>query len=98
MIKRILRSRGGGESVLSCAGLIYMMTNSRCCVLDPSSANFQLLSAPGTNSKMLPFLGKFLELKPGKDSLRILVGASHGNARPLELDEQLGAFPREVSR
>jgi hypothetical protein len=98
-VKRTLKASGESVSVLSYAGFIYLLTDSECRILDPSSGDLRVLC---TLRKVLKKLSQmhtwdtFLDLKIANDSLCILVGTNRPAAKWAEIDKQTGAFLREV--
>jgi molecular chaperone DnaK (HSP70) len=99
-IKRSLKTGKESVSVLSYAGFVYLLTDSDCRILDPSSGDLRVLCTTRGVLQKLSGVGryaKFLDLKAAKDALRILVGTDRASAKWVEIDKQTGAFRQEVS-
>jgi molecular chaperone DnaK len=102
----LFRGRNGGISLLSDSGLVYLMTDSECYALDPSSNDLRLLCnarelgpQAEIETETEPPTRRFFDLELGKKgSLRILVGVDRESAKWVEIDRRTGAFLRQGSK
>jgi molecular chaperone DnaK len=99
-VKRTLKVGSLSVSMLSYAGFVYLLTDSECHILDPSSGDLRVLCRANKVLKPPPLIhrDKFLDLKIANGSLCILFGTDRASARWIEVNKQTGAFLREVPK